>query len=141
MALIQATTMLRKIVYFPPSVRHHSSVLLPADTMSAFQTAGKFSPLSTPRNRGFAKARSAERVRKQRRSRSEGGEIQHQTGEKQNQRFNENRHLLNKISRLERKSPGLRTFPPPPQRLPATAAGHPPLASGPFLHPGSSGSL
>lgn len=51
MALIQTTTIRRKIVYFPPSVCHHSPVLLPADTMSAFQTAGKSLRLSTPEAR------------------------------------------------------------------------------------------
>lgn len=140
MAGIQATTMLRKIVYFPPSGCHHSSVLLPADTMSAFQTAGKFSRLSTLETAALPK-HGAPRGSGKNAGPGRRGGIQHQTGEKQNQRFNENQHLLNKISRLERKSPGLRTFLPTPRRLPATAAEHPPLASGPFLHPGSSGSL
>lgn len=62
--------------------------------------------------------------------------------------------MENKISRLERKSPDLGPvhlncpwrWPPAlerpwPQDFPVTSVEFPPLASGPFLHPESSGSL
>lgn len=145
------------MVYFPPSVCHHSSILLPAHTMTLFfQSAGKCSDYQPWNQRLCQKAERLEGlealsvkvtggVMQEKQVRYKNGALMTTIG----QQF-----LGNKISRLEKKSPGLRSFQLSPlwcwplahellwvQRFPATSVERPPLASGPFLHPGSSGSL
>lgn len=128
---------------------HHSSILLPADTMTVYQTAGTCSHYQ-PRNCGFARTQRAQPLPKQWRGDCNMKQVKYKNGALMKTNISGKK---NKTSRLERKSPGLRSFRlngpwrwpsglelPWQQHFPETSVACPPLASGPFLHPESSGS-